>query len=269
MTDQESGNRRSFFPLAGYLLILLLLLPVTVFAQDPVDLTYGATGAFPWSITGILPGDHGSDVIDLHNNGTENGIVYIWVDNIRQSDRLGNPGGGLWNYVYFNVSHPNLNSTVILPAHITAFPTAPLLPTFIIIDPLNAGDTVRLNWTWEFAETGQPQNDAQGNTLRFNISYTLVNLTAPPLPTTIPTIAPTATGRGGSIQLSAGPVGLRGGDIQELNPAQPPQLRAPAQEPPETESSQPVPPDHWIIMVVALILLVLVAILYFRRQKRS
>jgi uncharacterized integral membrane protein len=269
MTGQESGNRRSFFPLAGYLLILLLLLPVTVFAQDPVDLMFGATGAFPWSITGILPGDHGSDVIELHNNGTENGIVYIWVDNIRQSDRQGNAGGGLWNYVYFNVSHPRLNSTVILPAHITAFPTAPLLPTYIIIDPFIAGDTIRLNWTWEFAETGQPQNDAQGNTLRFNISYTLVNLTAPLLPTTIPTEAPTGTGRGGSIQLSAGPSGFRGGEIQGLNPAQRPQLQAPPQEPMEIEESQPVLPDHWFIVVVALILLVLVAILYFRRQKHS
>ncbi len=55
---------------------------------------------------------------------------------------------------------------------------------FIIIDPLNAGDTARLNWTWEFKETGMPQNDAQNNTLRFNLSYTLVNLTAPVVPDT-------------------------------------------------------------------------------------
>ena len=90
--------------------------PLPVFAQGPVDLTFGETGVFPWSVTGILPGDHGSTFIDLHNNGTENGIVYIWVDNISTSDRHGNPGGGLANYMYFNVSHPHLNSTVILPA---------------------------------------------------------------------------------------------------------------------------------------------------------
>src|SRR5674476_1375547 len=82
------------------------------------------------------------------------------------------PGGGLANYLYFDVSNTNLSSTVILPAHIHSFPTTPLMPDhFIIVDPLNAGATARLNWTWEFKETGMPQNDAQNNTLRFNLSY--------------------------------------------------------------------------------------------------
>jgi len=57
--------RLSMFPLAGSLFILLFLLPVPVFAQGPVDLTFEETGVFPLSITGILPGDHGSTFVDF------------------------------------------------------------------------------------------------------------------------------------------------------------------------------------------------------------
>ena len=85
------GHRRTLFNLAGYILIILLL-PVPVFAQGPVDLTFGETGMFPWKVSGIMPGDHGSTFIDLHNNGTERGLVYLWVDNISSSDRNGYPG---------------------------------------------------------------------------------------------------------------------------------------------------------------------------------
>jgi hypothetical protein len=267
MTNPASGSRKSFHSLTGSLLILLLLLPVTVNAQDPVDLTFGETGAFPWTISGILPGDHGSDFVDLHNNGSENGVVYIWVDNISQVDKYGNAGGGLANYLYFNVSHPNLNSTVILPAHITTFPTAPMLPAYITINQFNAGETIRLHWTWEFAETGQPQNDAQGNALRFNISYMLVNLSAPPLPTINPTPAPIETGGVFPRYLASGPSGFLSGVLQGLNPIQRPDLRAPTQELPETEQSQPVLPNHGIIMVVAFMVLVLAVTLLSQRKK--
>jgi len=93
VTISGIGYRRSFFLVAGFIFILLIFLPVPVFAQGPVDLTFGETGRFPWSVSGIIPGDHGSTFIDLHNNGTENGIVYIWVDNISMSDMHGNPVG--------------------------------------------------------------------------------------------------------------------------------------------------------------------------------
>ena len=81
-------------------------------------------------VTGVMPGDHGSTFIDLHNNGTERGLVYLWVDNISSSDRNGIPGG-LANYLYFDVSHKNLMSTVILPAHIHPFPQLPCCRTIL------------------------------------------------------------------------------------------------------------------------------------------
>ena len=262
MTNPGSGNRRFFSLMPGFFLILLLLLPVTVFAQGPIDLTFGATGSFPWGITGILPGDHGSDIIDLYNNGTENGMVYIWVDNISQSDVLGNPGGGLANYTYFNVSHPRLTSTVALPAQIYSFPQAPLLSHYIVVNPLHVGETVRLNWTWEFIETGQPQNDAQNNSLRFNISYTLV------------TLGPIQRRSGSRIISYTGPFRIRNNTTQELTPVPRLNLSQPTQEPPETNETQPGPPDQRIIMVgtlmvVASIVLALAVTLLSQRKKIS
>jgi len=264
--------RLSMFPLAGSLFILLFLLPVPVFAQGPVDLTFEETGVFPLSITGILPGDHGSTFVDLHNNGTENGIVYIWVDNISMTDRYGNPGGGLANYLYFNVSHHDITSNVILPARITSFPKAPLQPDyFIIIDSFNAGETVRLNWTWEFEETGQPQNDAQNNTLHFNLSYTLVNLTAPAIPTPVPMgIQPGS--QGGTGVRPQNPSLFEAGGIPGLNPAQRPQLRAPVEEPPEKETEQPDLPEYGHIMaigLIAIIFIIFVLVLWKRNKDRK
>ncbi len=259
--------RKSLFPLAGYLFILLLLLPLPVLAQDPVDLTIEKTGVFPWSVAGILPGDRGSTFIDLHNNGTENGIVFVWVDNISTSDRYGNPGGGLANYMYFNISHPHLNSTVILPARINSFPNAPLMPgQYIIIDSFSAGDTIRINWTWEFVETGQPQNDAQNNTLHFTISYTLVNLTAPVAPTPVPSgIEPGVPT--GPANFPPGPSIFEALGMPGLNPFERPQLGAPAQEPPDTESLHSEIPDHKFIMIIALFMIASAFIVHSQRNK--
>jgi len=248
------GHRRTLFSLAGYIFVFLLL-PIPVIAQGPVDLTFGETGMFPWKVSGIMPGDHGSTFIDLHNNGTERGLVYLWVDNISSSDRNGYPGGGLANYLYFDVSNTNLNSTVILPAHIQSFPPAPLLPDqFIIINPLNAGDTARLNWTWEFKETGLPQNDAQNNTLRFNLSYILVNLTAPVVPEPVPTGGPPPIPER-RIVIPQGPSIFDAGGIAALNPFQRPQLRGPTEEPPETGGRQQDLPDHGLIMIIGFFLI--------------
>jgi hypothetical protein len=260
------GHQRTLFNITGFFLILLLL-PVPVFAQGSVDLTFGETGMFPWKVTGIMPGDHGSTFIDLHHNGTEPGLVYLWVDNISSSDRNGNPGGGLTNYLYFDVSNSNLFSTVILPAHIQSFPSAPLLPDhFIIINPLNAGDTARLNWTWEFKETGLPQNDAQNNTLQFNLSYILVNLTAPVVPQPVPTGGPLPIPER-RIVIPQGPSIFDAGSIAGLNPFQRPQLRGPTEEPPETGGRQEDLPDHGLIMIIA-ILLIAAAIAIHSQQKK-
>jgi len=266
-----SGTRRGnsiFIQRFFFLFVILFLIPVPASAQDPVALTFGQTGVFPWRVSGIMPGDHGSSFIELHNNGTEKGIVYIWVNNISMSDRQGNPGGVLANYMYFDVSGSHLNSTVVLPAPINSFPSAPLQPAhFIIIDLFNAGDTIRLNWTWEFKETGQPQNDAQNNTLGFNLSYTLVNLTTPVVPTILPTPAPTGVIPGEPGGRPQGPSLYEGGILPGLNPLQRPQLRAPSEEVPEEDSAQQGTPDHRNVMIIAIILLTMAVSVRWQQKK--
>jgi hypothetical protein len=210
------------------LIILFLLLPVPVLAQGPVDLTLGATGAFPWSVSGIVPGSSGSTSIELHNSGTDGGTLYIWLDNISETDPHGS-GTALGNYMYFNVSHPRLLTSVPLPANVYSFPTVPLGTNYIIISPFAAGETIKLNWTWEFRETGTPQNDAQNAVLRFNISYMLVAM--PPPPTTAPTPSPVPTptpgggggGGGGGGDGSITYTSLISRVLQQLGPPEPPQ----------------------------------------------
>ena len=166
------------------LFFILLLLPVRVVAQGPFDLSIGSTHSFPWNASTLKPGSSGTASIDLINNGTIDGTLSIWVANISQTDAFGD-GAALGNYMYFNVSNPRLVSTLPLPARIDAFPTAPLTENYLVISPVHPGETIPLTWTWEFVDTGQLQNDAQGDSLRFDINYMLVNGT-PPLPTVVP-----------------------------------------------------------------------------------
>src|SRR5690606_3004168 len=46
----------------------------------------------------------------------------------------------------------------------------------LLIGPLSAGESVTAIWSWEFVDTGTPQNDAQGDGLSFNINYLLVDI---------------------------------------------------------------------------------------------
>ena len=180
MRDQTpmslSGVARGLILIAGVISICAL-----VSAAGPVDLAINTTSTMPWNETGIMPGYSNSSFTDLYNSGTLDGTLYIWLDDIQETDPHGN-GTALGTYLQLNVSHPRLATTVPLPASVYSFPTAPLLPASITVYPFHAGETIRLRWTWEFRETGRPQNDAQNASLRFNISYTLVNVPPPPPP---------------------------------------------------------------------------------------
>lgn len=208
-------------------ILILITLSVQISAASPADITVGNTGAFPWSVSGIVPGMSGSTSIELRNSGTDGGTLYIWLDNISETDSRGS-GTALQNYMYFNVSHPRLLTSVPLPAKVSSFPTAPLSTDYIIISPFSPGETIKLDWMWEFRETGTPQNDAQNAALRFNISYMLV--TVPPPPTTAPTLSPVPTrtppgggrgdgGGGGSNTFTS----VINEVLQQLGPPEPPQ----------------------------------------------
>ena len=97
------------------LIILFLLLPVQVSADGPVDLTLGMTGAFPWYESGIMPGSSNATSIELHNNGTAGGTLYIWLDNISEVNPHGS-GTALGNYIYLNESETE-SRLILIVAH--------------------------------------------------------------------------------------------------------------------------------------------------------
>jgi len=252
------------------LFFILLLLPVPVVAQSSIDLTIGATHSFPWNASVLKPGSSGTASIDLINNGTIDGTLSIWVANISQTDAFGD-GATLGNYMYFNVSNPRLVSTLQLPAHIDAFPTAPLTENYLVISPVRPGETIPLTWVWEFVDTGQLQNDAQGDSLRFDINYMLVNGT-PPLPTVVPTLY---TGYGGG---RSSHTFTRSGLLQpqsamnvtlteEVTPQITPLPNGTLGPSPERETRILFGPDSWFIVIsIGIVILSSILIINSRRK---
>jgi hypothetical protein len=253
------------------LFFILLLLPVPVLAQNSIDLTIGATHSFPWNASVLKPGSSGTASIDLINNGTMDGTLSIWVANISQTDAFGD-GAALGNYMYFNVTNPRLVSTLPLPARIDAFPTAPMTENYLVISPVRPGETIPLTWTWEFVDTGQLQNDAQGDSLRFDINYMLVNGTSP-LPMVLPTPYSGYGGGGSSRTIT------RSGLVQNQSPVN----GIPTEE--ITLPTNPVPngtfvplpeketrilfgPDSWFIIIsIGIVILSIFLIINSRRKQ--
>jgi len=172
-------------------LVMLGSSPVPVQAQaEPIDLVVGGEGATSWSIENILPCDSGTKTVELHNAGSLDGFVIIWISDIESGEGK-NPEpetntegeGELDNYLLFNLyTDPSgrLDTNISLPTTINNFPPSIDGPGYIWINPLNAGETVTLYWDWELpCETG---NDAQGDTLSFTITYFLGELPPPPPP---------------------------------------------------------------------------------------
>lgn len=148
--------------------------PMPVQAQ-PIDLELGGEGAISWDISNIQPGDSGTKIVELHNAGTKKGVVTIWISDIEEVDYAGD-GAALDDYLLFNLSNARLSTNIALPAKIRELPQGASDAKYIKISRLNAGETVTLNWQWEFPEIGEPQNRAQGDSLSFTINYMLEDL---------------------------------------------------------------------------------------------
>ena len=148
--------------------------PMTVQAQ-PIDLELGGEGAISWDISNIQPGDSGTKIVELHNAGSKPGLVTIWISDIEEVDYAGD-GATLDDYVLLNLSVARLKSNITLPATIHELPQSGYDPNHLRIDALRANETLTLTWAWEFPETGEPQNDAQGDSFSFTINYLLEDL---------------------------------------------------------------------------------------------
>ena len=176
---------------------LLGSLPMAVQAQEPIDLVLGGEGADSWNFDDIKPCHSGTKTVTLHNAGTEDGFVTIWISDIVSGEGL-NPEsetgdtsepGELIDHLMFDLSASGLSTNISLPTTINNFPQSASGPGYIWINPLNAGDTATLDWEWELpCETG---NDAQGDTVSLTINSLLEELPPPPPP------PPPAGGPGG------------------------------------------------------------------------
>ena len=155
-------------------------LPATVKADtNPIDLVLGGAGATSWDITNIQPADNGTKTVELHNAGSEDGFVTIWLSDIISGEGV-NPEsetgdtaepGELDDYLLFGATADGLNTNLNLPATISNLPQSYSAPGYIEVIPLNADDTINLQWQWELP--AQTANDVQGDNISFTINYLL------------------------------------------------------------------------------------------------
>ena len=146
---------------------------------NPVDLELGGEGATPWSITNVRPSDSGTKTVELHNAGSQDGFVTIWIEDIisteganpeSETGDTAEPGESA-DYLLLNLTADGLSTSLNLPTTIGNLPQSVSAPDYIEVVPLKAGDTVNLQWAWEMpAQTG---NEIQGDNLSFAINYLL------------------------------------------------------------------------------------------------
>ena len=152
----------------------------------------------------------GNQTVILQNNGPDGSYVYIWISGIESGEGANpepetdtGPPGELDDWLMLDVSAPGLETSVTLPTTVVSFPQDANYTDYVRI-PIDSGedDQVTLELQWELpCETG---NEAQGDTLSFDIHYSL--------------------------------------DIPSTPPPQPPPGRPPEREPPEPYIPPP-PPD--------------------------
>ena len=169
-------------------IVILASLALPASAQGPVDLELGGEGATSWNIGNVSPGDSGIKTVTLHNAGSKNGVVTLWVSDIVSGEGT-NPKsetgdtaepGELDHYLLLNIYCSGLDSNISLPTTIDSLPQSATDPAYIKIRPLNVGDTITLDWRWQLpVKTG---NEVQGDSLSFTINYMLEEFppTTPP-----------------------------------------------------------------------------------------
>ncbi len=179
----DCGVRLALSLTMGLAVLNFLVIPAQ--AQSPtIDLVLGGDEATSWNISDIKPGDSGTKMVSLHNAGRRTGSVTIWISDIVNSEgtnpesETGNTTepGELVDYLVFDLSCSRLDTNITLPAELHEFPQSAFDANYIEISKLNPGATITLNWRWEFLETGDPQNDVQGDSLSFTINYLLEEL---------------------------------------------------------------------------------------------
>lgn len=146
---------------------------------NPVDLQLDSEGTMPFIVSNIKPEDTGTKTVALHNAGTKDGFVVIWLSDTVNSEgenpesETGNTAepGELDDNMLLNITGGNLQTGMALPATVKNFPHDIADPNFVELPLMQVGETISLQWNWELPKyTG---NDAQGDSISFTINYLL------------------------------------------------------------------------------------------------
>lgn len=179
---------RKFFRNAGKLVLSLIIglmlagfLPAKAQADGskPVDLELGGEGATHWDIADIQPADSGIKTVELHNAGSKDGFVTIWLSDVISGEGF-NPEsetgdkaepGEFADHMLLNLSANGLSTNLNLPLTVNTFPQSAAGPEYVEVIPVRSGATVDIQWGWEMpAQTG---NEIQGDNISFTINYLL------------------------------------------------------------------------------------------------
>lgn len=154
-------------------------------ATDPVDLVLGGGGSVSWNITNVKPSDSGTKIIELHNAGSGDGLVTVWISDLVSAEGLnpesetGNTAepGEFTDYLTLDLTATGLSSNINFPTTISNLPQNNTGSDYIEIVPVKTGDTVFLRWDWEIPS--HADNDLQGDTVTYTINYLLreINIT--------------------------------------------------------------------------------------------
>jgi hypothetical protein len=159
--------------------------PVSAAAPDSVQLTLGATAYSGWEIGPLVPGQSGEQKASIKNTGTRAGSLRVWLSNVAGVegtpeefvDGAPSPNGDLISALLLQLSAPGISSSFTMPATVDKFPTSYSSVNYVTIRQIGPGQTETLTWLWQLpAETG---NAVQGDSLSFDITYSLVEIPAP------------------------------------------------------------------------------------------
>jgi hypothetical protein len=176
-------------------------------ASAPVKVMLGESSSTTWDIGPIAPGDSGYRTVSIQNTGERAANLNIWLSNINGQEGTpaefvqGSPseGGDLPRFLLLALSADGLTSSFSLPATVDRFPTEVSTSGYLYLAGIRSNQTVNLTWHWLLPqETG---NAVQGDSLIFDINYTLTEIPAPASSgggggrgiTTTPTPKPAAT----------------------------------------------------------------------------
>ncbi len=173
-------NKKFLFPIiVAIVLIVTGYLPAGIKADvGPVDLTLGGEGATSWNVSNIKPGDNDTKAVTLHNAGTADGFITIWLSELVtikgpniEAKASANTTRGFADQLLIGLNASGLSSSVELPIAINKLPLSSQGPGYIEVTPLKAGKTINLEWKWELpTSTG---NEVQGDSVGFTINYLL------------------------------------------------------------------------------------------------